>query len=105
MANGTWLSTEPRPERVTAASHRPRVSMIGAELFKGVLIRERKRADRSNQPIVLLRVSSREDVKSQTPLPWTAVVEALGAAKRETDVMGWLKRRSAVGIILTEVSG
>ena len=58
--------------------------LISAEVFKGVLVRERKRADCSKQPFVLVLVSA-NDAASKV---WAPAVEALTAAKRETDILG-----------------
>ena len=73
--------------------------LISAEVFKGVVLRERKRADRSKQPFVLVLVSA-NDAASKV---WGPAVEALTAAKRETDILGWFTHNSTLGIVLTEV--
>jgi lipopolysaccharide/colanic/teichoic acid biosynthesis glycosyltransferase len=77
---------------------------LSEELFKGVLTKERKRADRLNQPFVLLIVglANRED--AHDPSIWVPVIEALAAVTRETDVMGWFEWRTAIGVILPEVT-
>jgi lipopolysaccharide/colanic/teichoic acid biosynthesis glycosyltransferase len=80
---------------------RPR--LIGEDLFKSVLIRERKRADRANQPLMLLLVTLRDQASSNLSELWLRVVDGLAAAKRETDILGWFKDQSAVGLIIPEI--
>jgi len=77
--------------------------LIAEALFRGVLVRERRRADRSNQPLVLVLLALEGGSQAQSAPIWRSVVEALAAAKRETDVMGWFEHGAAVGLILPEV--
>jgi exopolysaccharide biosynthesis polyprenyl glycosylphosphotransferase len=88
------------PHRTNPAA-RPRV--VEADVFKGVLFRERKRADRSNQPFVLLLVSAHDRAGADSRTQWNAVIDALAAVRRETDVLGWFRPQSAAAVILTEV--
>jgi lipopolysaccharide/colanic/teichoic acid biosynthesis glycosyltransferase len=71
-------------------------------MFRGVLIRERKRSDRSCEPLVLLLVSVDDGARVES-LTWEAVISAIGSAKRETDMLGWFGSRTTLGILLTEV--
>jgi exopolysaccharide biosynthesis polyprenyl glycosylphosphotransferase len=73
--------------------------LIGEALFRDALIRERKRSDRSNQPLLLLLVSIGKDVSIAT-----AAVAALTAAKRDTDVLGWFTRDAVLGVIIPEIA-
>jgi lipopolysaccharide/colanic/teichoic acid biosynthesis glycosyltransferase len=77
--------------------------VLNAEVFKGLLVRERKRADRSNQPFVLLLLESSHDRGDAGSSMWTAAIEAVTTAIRETDVPGWFEQRSVIGVILTEI--
>src|SRR5216683_41108 len=88
-----WPPVAPRQE--------PRV--IAEELFKVVLKNERKRADRCNHPFVLLIVAVDGQPAPASSFIWRPVIETLGALIRETDIMGWLAWRAAIGIILTEI--
>jgi lipopolysaccharide/colanic/teichoic acid biosynthesis glycosyltransferase len=77
--------------------------LIGERLFRSVLIRERKRADRSNQALALaLLTLNGAEVDDAAPA-WQAVVDALDAARRETDVIGWFENRKTIGLILPEL--
>jgi len=76
--------------------------VIGEELFRGALIRERKIADRLNQRFgVLLVTAGTPGFVDQAE--WAVVIEALGTVKRDTDVFGWFERRASLGIIFPEV--
>jgi lipopolysaccharide/colanic/teichoic acid biosynthesis glycosyltransferase len=94
-----------RATTLTRARQGPSVSpyVISEEVFKGVAIRERRRTDRSNQPFVLLLVSANGDA-SEIPSPiWGTVIDALAAAKRQSDILGWFRLRSIIGLISTEI--
>ena len=84
-------------------SRRGRVHLVSQELFRGVLIRERKRADRSNQPLGLMLIGLDDCLLAEPASTWNHVVEALAAAKRQTDVVGWFEHQAAVGVILPEI--
>jgi lipopolysaccharide/colanic/teichoic acid biosynthesis glycosyltransferase len=77
--------------------------LIGEDLFRGLLVRERNRADRSNQPLALVFVGLQAPTEAGSAPIWRAVVDALAAAKRETDVLGWFKDHEAIGLIVPEV--
>lgn len=77
--------------------------VISEGLFRGVLIRERKRADRSDQPFILLLVHIISGQNAVSSAIWEAAIEALAAAKRGTDVLGWFKRQAVIGVVLPEI--
>jgi exopolysaccharide biosynthesis polyprenyl glycosylphosphotransferase len=76
--------------------------VIGEELFRDVLVRERKRADRFGEPFALLVVSARDGYTVEASM-WASVIEVLTTAKRDTDVLGWLERNSAVALVIPEI--
>ena len=86
-----------------AEERRTRSHVINADVFKEVVIRERKRADRANRPFVLLLISARSREESRSLSEWRAAIEAVTAAKRDTDLLGWFEQHSAVGVVLTEI--
>jgi lipopolysaccharide/colanic/teichoic acid biosynthesis glycosyltransferase len=79
-----------------------RLPVIDSEVFKAVVLRERKRADRPNRTFGLLLVSSADSGSIIERGTWRAAIEALSGAKRETDVLGWLEPE-VLGVVLTEV--
>jgi lipopolysaccharide/colanic/teichoic acid biosynthesis glycosyltransferase len=81
----------------------PRPLIVSEQLFRGALMKERKRADRLNQPLVLLIVARKEREDAQSPSIWVPIIEALATVTRETDVLGWFEAHTALGVILPEV--
>jgi lipopolysaccharide/colanic/teichoic acid biosynthesis glycosyltransferase len=91
-----------RRERATTASVAHRTDgfhVVNEEIFRGVLLRERKRADRSNGSFTLLLLEISGDRSSSG---WRRAIEALAAAKRDTDVVGWFEQGRVIGLILLE---
>jgi hypothetical protein len=78
--------------------------VMGEPFFKSVLVREFRRAERSNLPaaVVLMSFASDRPISSAD---WRAVVAALNAAKRETDVIGWFTPGTTIGVVLPEIRG
>jgi lipopolysaccharide/colanic/teichoic acid biosynthesis glycosyltransferase len=62
----------------------------------GALDREFKRADRFDEPFALLLVSLNEKCDESA---WTDLIDVLSATKLDTDVIGWLTRENAIGLI------
>ena len=86
--------------RTTRHAHRhDTLHVVGEEIFRGVLLRERKRADRSNGAFLLLLLEMNGDGSSAA---WRHAMEALTAAKRDTDVLGWFERGRVIGLLLLE---
>jgi lipopolysaccharide/colanic/teichoic acid biosynthesis glycosyltransferase len=76
--------------------------VIGQSLFREVVARERKRADRFSEAFALVVVScDRQGLHDSEA--WRLIVEALSATKRDTDVLGWLDHGSALGLIAPEI--
>jgi exopolysaccharide biosynthesis polyprenyl glycosylphosphotransferase len=96
-----------RSEQLAAPLHdqqlRSSPAPIGEVLFRGVLVRERKRADRSNQPLVLALIALQDASHPESGSTWRAVIDALAATRRETDVIGWIERGAVIGLIVPEV--
>jgi lipopolysaccharide/colanic/teichoic acid biosynthesis glycosyltransferase len=69
------------------------------ELFRRLLIRERKRADRSNQPLVVLTLAAGDLRRPDAALIWRDAIDAV-TQTRDTDVAGWLEHHRRIGIIL-----
>ena len=87
-----------RPAPVSAPSAHGSY-VVSAEIFKTMLLRERRRAERSNRGFTLLLV---ELGGSESPALWRHVFAGLAAAKRETDIAGWFETGTIAGVILPE---
>lgn len=72
--------------------------------FLRVIGHERKRAERTHKPCLLMLV----EMEAQFPLENNGkalgtILSALSAATRETDVTGWYQDDSVVGVLFTEI--
>ena len=98
----TPLPGRRRKEHATTGSavhRRHGLHVVSEEIFRGVLVRERKRADRSNGAFILLLLEINAGASSSE---WRHAIDGLEAAKRDTDVIGWFERGRVVGLILLE---
>ena len=86
---------EPRAER----RH-----LMNEEVFRTVLVRERKRSDRSNQPFIVLLLSQNTTVGANATVGWEGAIDALLSAKRETDVLGWFERGATIGLVVPDIN-
>ena len=89
----------------TRPSRKP---ILSQELFRDVLVREWRRAERFTEPFVLLlvelvEVEGRPQSVSEAQPLWTRAIAALAASTRHTDVMGWFEGGTVLGVILTEL--
>ena len=89
----------PRRKRSRQNAHQ----LIPPQLFRGALSRERRRADRFEESFVLLLVSLTSRVEQATR--WAPVVDALTAAKQDTDIIGWFEQDRVLGLIRPLAAG
>lgn len=71
--------------------------LIRSDLFRDALVRERRRSDRFERPLVLLLISHRDGVAPESF--WGPVVEAVSHVSVDTDVVGWFEDDSVLGLI------
>jgi len=90
-------SSSARPEFADAAK------ILDEETFRSMIAYERKRTERSRKPVLLmlLRVGDSESVDGSGEV-LSKVLTALSDASRDTDVTGWYKSQSVVGVMFTE---
>jgi lipopolysaccharide/colanic/teichoic acid biosynthesis glycosyltransferase len=89
------------PTRRSKALRRFRSHILAENLFAGVLTRELRRAERLNQSVGVMVLSASDNFAADQTLT-ASVLDALAAATRETDVVGWLEEGQTLGIVLTE---
>jgi lipopolysaccharide/colanic/teichoic acid biosynthesis glycosyltransferase len=70
--------------------------VLSEELFKDALVRERKRADRFEEPFVLVLASL--NGREEGPSRWRPLLKGL-SPKLDADVIGWFERGSVLGFI------
>lgn len=72
--------------------------------FKRMICVERKRTERSRTPFLLMLLDTGgEHTSEKNGKALDSIVSALLASTRETDVIGWYKNRTTVGIMFTEL--
>ena len=78
--------------------------VLNGDSFQRMLALERKRSERSRKPFLLMLVDLGERLPSASNGKTSNdIVSALSLATRVTDVIGWYKDNSVVGILFTEV--
>jgi lipopolysaccharide/colanic/teichoic acid biosynthesis glycosyltransferase len=81
-----------------------RYSVLGEESFHRMIALERKRTERSGQPFVLMLLDGGDCLPAdRTGRVLSKILSALSLATRETDVTGWYKDHSVVGVMFTDI--
>ena len=85
----------------TRAGARSRIRQaVGEPLFRDILIREWRRADRFDQSFVLVLVEL-----SLNATEWGEIVKRLAALIPDTDVMGWFEQDRVLGLLWLDRDG
>jgi GGDEF domain-containing protein len=71
--------------------------------FNEMLNREKKRSQRSMKPLMLMCLDISGIVVPSGTHELHALLKALATCIRETDVLGWYKQESVIGILFTEI--
>jgi hypothetical protein len=91
-----------RPMLVSNLDEARKDSVLSEEVFQATLTHERRRAERSRKPFVLMLLDAhQENGLAAKLLNQTRGVVA--ASIRETDLLGWYKKDSILGVIFTEL--
>ena len=100
-------TTRQLPTERSLRSERPPVAseILTEDTFRRMISLERKRSERTQRPFVLLLM----DTGGALPTDKSGrilleILNALQAATRETDVMGWYESNSVVGVMFTEIT-
>ena len=97
--NGSTLS--PLPAEVQPAGQH---AVLSEESFQRMISLERKRSERSRKPFLLMLVDMGGYLPSErTTKVLGSILSALSTSTRETDVTGWYKNCSVVGVMFTEI--
>ena len=95
-------SAIPRAAAPVGSGNGRRFTFVSEEVFAGILCLERKRAERSGKLLVLMLLEADALLQTETGVLQN-IVEALFSTTRETDVIGWHKEGSVIGVLLTEM--
>jgi len=105
----TKLASQRQSPRVLAmgrlaanAFHMPPV-LISGEAFWQLLRMERRRSERSGRAFILVLVSGDNLLLNSDSDKVDSVVSAIASNIRETDLMGWYKPHSTLGLVMTEI--
>ena len=77
--------------------------VLSEQIFRDVLVRERKRAERFDSPFAVLVVDLTDLGAADAASVWSHASGVILGATRETDVVGWVTRGSVLGVVLTEL--
>lgn len=91
--------------RLVGASERDTRSVLAQPSFLQRLCLERKRAERSRKPFLLVFLEAEtlfQGPQKKRILP--KIVAALSSSLREIDVHGWYKENSVIGVIFAEIA-
>jgi lipopolysaccharide/colanic/teichoic acid biosynthesis glycosyltransferase len=76
--------------------------VLSEESFKRMIAIERKRTERSREPFLLMLVEAgRQHGSEKSGKALDKIVSAMRSSTRETDVVGWYKGRTTVGVMFT----
>lgn len=82
-----------------------REEVLQEESFRSMLTLERRRAERSRKPFVLVLLDASVFIQEKTADRFmTRVSSVLLKSTRETDLIGWYEKGVVLGVIFTEVS-
>ena len=90
-------------EQRFAAGRTGALGMVGEELFLKLLRVERKRTERSGRRFLLMLLDTGNLLnKRKGDLEWR-MCTAIAQSSRDTDIRGWYRTSSIVGVIFTEI--
>jgi lipopolysaccharide/colanic/teichoic acid biosynthesis glycosyltransferase len=93
-----------RSARAERSFHDHGHGLVSEEVFLRILGMERKRAERSRKPFLLMLLRTEKGIDRDLEQNFLAGIgSAIPSSIRETDVCGWYKEQSAIGVILTEI--
>jgi lipopolysaccharide/colanic/teichoic acid biosynthesis glycosyltransferase len=91
------------PSLQPSSSKGPRLQDEGA--FQRMISLERKRTERSRRPFLLMLIDADPCLSPQTNgQKLNAILSAFATTMRETDIIGWYKTGSVVGLMFTELN-
>jgi lipopolysaccharide/colanic/teichoic acid biosynthesis glycosyltransferase len=99
IAKATQSKSSQFLEQVTRREQSP----LAESAFQSMLALERRRAERSRKPFVLMLLDAMHEEGPAAPLLASAL-KVVECNSRETDVVGWYKDGVIVGVIFTEVA-
>jgi lipopolysaccharide/colanic/teichoic acid biosynthesis glycosyltransferase len=99
----TGAASVPKPAFSFSADAARQNPALEEDVFHSMLTLERRRAERSRQPFVLMLLDASERNGSSARI-LSRAIDAVALPTRETDLIGWYKKGAILGIIFTEVT-
>ncbi|HXN21130.1 MAG TPA: exopolysaccharide biosynthesis polyprenyl glycosylphosphotransferase [Candidatus Dormibacteraeota bacterium] len=94
-----------RRRSVGSSQRKPNSVLVSEETFLHMLCLERKRAERSRKPFLLLLLETGKLVEGpRNKEILSKIVSALSASMRDTDIRGWYEENAVLGVIFSEIS-
>ncbi len=94
-----------RSPKAGTSNRKPHSGPMPEETFLHMLCLDRKRAERSRKPFLLLLLEPGKLLEGpQKKAVLSRIVSALSNSMRETDVLGWYEENSVLGVIFSEIS-
>ena len=89
--------------RKATAGHESSDGFFDEPDFKEILRREKKRSQRSMKPLMLMCLDISGTMMPNGTHELFLLLKALATCIRETDVLGWYRQESIIGILFTEI--
>ena len=91
--------------RLAGAARAAGQGALREEDFLRVIGHERKRAERSGKPSLLMLIESEPQFSSEkSDKALRTILSALATTTRETDITGWYKNDCVIGVMFTEIT-
>jgi lipopolysaccharide/colanic/teichoic acid biosynthesis glycosyltransferase len=91
--------------KTNRASGRSADGIADEVIFNRLLSMERKRSERTGAPFLLVLINCERLVRTRVKSSIEHIGTALAASIRDTDVTGWHRNRSTLGVIFTSLKG
>lgn len=102
---GVLRSTTRRAASAVGSLMESREEVLLEESFRSMLTLERRRAERSRKPFVLMLLDASAFIEEKTADRFLGRISSiLLKSTRETDLIGWYEKGVVLGVIFTEVS-
>ena len=102
---GALRSTTRRAASAVGSLMENREELLLEESFRSMLTLERRRAERSRKPFVLMLLDASAFIEEKTSERFLSrICSVLLKSTRETDLIGWYEKGVVLGVIFTEVS-
>src|SRR5215510_3025129 len=101
---GVLRSTTRRAASAVGSLMESREEVLLEESFRSMLTLERRRAERSRKPFVLMLLDASAFIEEKTSERFLGrICSVLLKSTRETDLIGWYEKGVVLGVIFTEV--